>query len=94
MVTPKMCNISKTIDRRVKQGTTVNMWRLRLMRDSLNLIWGHMVQCAIFPILQFLKLCSSPNFHMISSKLYTRYPNHGAIQVVTFLAICQKLRKS
>ncbi len=27
------------------------------------------------------------------SKLYTRYHNHGAIQAITFLALCQKWKK-
>ena len=31
-------------------------------------------------------------FSFYSSKLYTRYPKHGAIQAITFLAICQKLK--
>ncbi len=47
------------------QGITVHVWRLLLMPDSLSLVWGHSVHFAKFPILQFLKLCSSPNFHPI-----------------------------
>ncbi len=60
------------------------------MLDSLSLVWGRSVHFAKFPILQFLKLCSNPNFHPI-------HPNflQGIIiiQAVPFLAICQKLQK-
>ncbi len=44
-------------------------------------------------ILQLLKLCFT-NLHPISSKLYTGYPNHGTIQAITFLGICQKVLKN
>ncbi len=56
------------------------------MPDSLSLFWGHSVHFAKLPIFQFLKLCSSPNFYPISSKLYTRYPNHRAVQAFGILA--------
>ena len=35
------------------------------MPDSSSLVWGHSVHVEKFPTLQFLKLCSSPNFHPI-----------------------------
>ncbi len=63
------------------------------MPDSLSLFWGHSVHFAKLPIFQFLKLCSSPNFYPISSKLYTRYPNHTAIRYYVFGSNCQKLQK-
>ena len=75
------------------QSTTMHIHRVLLMPDSLSLVWGHSVHFVNFPILQLLKLCSSPNFYLISSKRYTRYPNHGAIQAIIYLAICQKLQK-
>ncbi len=93
----KMWNISKTADRRVKRSkfgtgaTTVDKWRLPLMPDFLNLVWGPSVYSATFSIFPFLKLLSQ--FSSDSSRLYTRYPYHGAIQAFTFLAICQKLKK-
>ena len=72
------------------QGSIGHIWKVLLMPDSFSLVWGHSVHFAKFPILQFLKLCSSPNFHLI-------HPNfiQGIIiiQAVTFLAICQKLQK-
>ncbi len=43
------------------------------MPDSLSLVWGHLVHFAKFLILQFLKLCFSPNLYPISPKLYTKY---------------------
>ncbi len=55
---------------------TVHICRVLLTPDSLNLVWGHSVYFAKFPILQFFKLCSSPNFASDSSKLYTRCHNH------------------
>ncbi len=58
------------------------------MPDSLSLVWGHSVHLAKFPI--FLKLCSSPNFHLI-------HPNFMQgiiiIQSALFWAICQKMQK-
>ena len=43
-----------------------------------------------------LVLASSQNSapHPISFKLYTRYPNHGVIQAINFLAIFLKLKKN
>ncbi len=68
MGNPKMCNILKTADRRAKRtkfgtrGTTVHICRVLLMADPLNLAWDHSVHFAIFPILRFSKLYSSPIF--------------------------------
>ncbi len=98
---PKMWNILQTADRRAKgtniwdAGTTVHVWRLFLMPDYLSLVWGYLVHFAKFPILQFVKLCFSPNFHPISSKVYTSCPNHGAIQAtcITFFGDLPKLKK-
>ncbi len=62
-------NISKKSDRRAQgrkfgtRGTSVRIWMLLLMPDSLSLVWRHSVHFAKFPILQFLQFCSSPNFH-------------------------------
>ncbi len=68
----KIWNISKTADRRAKRLKigdsgyyTVHIWRLLLMPGSLTLVWGHSVHFAKFPILQFIKLFSSPNFRRI-----------------------------
>ncbi len=69
---PKMWNILKTADRGVKRmkfgtrGTTVHGVRIvLLMPNSLSLVLGLSVDFPKFPILPFLKLCSSPNFHPI-----------------------------
>ena len=71
-------------------GTTVPIGRVLLVPDSLSLVWGHSVHFAKFPILQFLKLCSSPNFHPI-------HPNFIQciiiIQGVTFLGDLPKIAK-
>ena len=68
---PKMWNISKTANGRANRRkfgtlcTTVYICWVLLIPDSLSLVWGHSVHFAKFPILQFLKLCSSPNFRPI-----------------------------
>ncbi len=67
------------------QSPTVHICRVLLMADSLSLILGKSVPFANFPILQFSKHYSLPNFHPISAKLYTRYHNHGTVQAITFL---------
>ncbi len=60
------------------------------MPDSLSLVWGHSVHFAKFPVLQFLKRCSSPNFHPIHPKFIQ---DILIIQAITFLlVICQKLQ--
>ncbi len=60
------------------------------MPSSLSLVWGHSVHFAKFPILQFLKLCSSPKFPPI-------HPNFMQgiliIQAIACLVICQKFLK-
>ncbi len=62
---PKMWNILKMADRGAKgwkfgtQGTTVHICRVFLMRDSLSLVWGHLVHFATFLILRFSKLATS-----------------------------------
>ena len=62
----------------------MHIWKVRLMPDSLILFWGQ------FLILPFLKLHSSPNFHLI-------HPNFIEciiiIEAVTFWAIGQNLQK-
>ncbi len=64
--------------------------RVFLMPYSLSLVWGHLVHFAKFPILQFLKLCSSPNFHpnFIQGSIIL-----GQCRLLLFGAICQKLKK-
>ncbi len=49
-----MWNISKTADCRAKQtcgtrGTTVHIYAVLLMPDSLSLVWGHSVHFAKLP---------------------------------------------
>ncbi len=90
---PKMCSISKTDDCRVNQ---TKIWdsgyyicRLLLMPDSLNLVWGHSVHFAKFPIFTIFKT-SSHNFHPIHPKLYARYPNHGQCRLLLFLQSAKK----
>ena len=73
-------------------GTTVHTWRLLLMPDFLSLVWGHSEHFAKFIILPFLKLLLS-QYSSNSSQLYIRYPNHGSIQAIPFLAICHKWKK-
>ncbi len=72
------------------RGCTVHICKLFLMPDSSSLVLSRSVHFAKFSILQFLKVCSSPNFHSI-------HPNFIQciiiIQAVTFFAICQKLQK-
>ncbi len=75
------------------RGATAHIYRVLFMADSLSLIWGHSMHFAKSPILRFSKHYSSPNFHPILSKIYSRHHIHGAIQAITFLAICQKLKK-
>ena len=96
----KMWNFWKTADSRAKRTKlwvwthyTVHIQRVLLMPDSLSLVWGYSVHFT--KIFNFtIKLCCSPNFYPISSKLYTSYPNHRATQVITsFLAIFQKIQK-
>ena len=79
--------------KRIKFGTrgpTVHICKVLLMPDSLSLVWGHLVHFAKFPSLQFLKLCSSPNFRPI-------HPNfiQGIIitQAVTFYGDLPKIAK-
>ncbi len=85
MVKLKMRNISKKANRRAKgkkiwdSGPVVHIWKVLFMPDSLGLVWGHSVHFAKFPILQFLKLLSSPNFHLIHPNFiqcYTMYIYH------------------
>ncbi len=59
----------------------------RSVPDSLSLVWGHSVH---FAILQFLKLCFSPNFHQIHQNFIQCII---IIQAITFLVICRKLQK-
>ena len=67
---PKMWSMLNMADRRAKRTKIwepryySRIWWLLLMPD-LSLVWGHSVHFAKFPILQFLKLCSSPNFYQI-----------------------------
>ncbi len=95
---PKMWNISKTADPRVKrgrkfgtQGTTMNIWRWRFWSPILW-VWfgGNSVHFAKFPILQFLKICSSPNFHSIHSNFVQAILIMGQYRLLLFLTICQK----
>ena len=87
-----MWTISKAADRRTKR---TKIWDSGyysegyLMPDSLSLVWGHSAHFAKFPILQFLNICSSPNFHPIHPKFIQGIL---IIQAVTFLMICQALK--
>ncbi len=70
----KRLSISKTADRRAKR---TKIWdsgyynaRLEDTFDARFLEFGLGSFSAKCPILQFSKLCSSLNFHPISSKLY------------------------
>ena len=91
-----MWNISKKTNRRVKRkkiwvsGSYSAYAGVLFMPDSLNLVWGHSVNFAKFPILPFLK--HLPIFIRFHPNLY-KVPNYGAIQAITFLAFCQKLQK-
>ena len=74
---PKMWNISKTADRIVKRmkiwesgNYSAHMYRGLLMPDSLILAWGYSVHFTNF---QFSTLYSSPNFHLISTKLHCKW---------------------
>ena len=57
------------------------------MPECLSLVWGH---SWYFAILQFLKLFSSPNFHPIHLHFIQSIL---IIQAITFLVICQKIKK-
>ncbi len=61
------------------RGNTVHACRVLLMPDSLKLVWGHSVQFSKFPILQFSKYYSFNSFHLVSTKLHTKYNNRGLI---------------
>ena len=85
------------VDRRGKRTKIWDSWyysaHIKVTFDARILEFGLGPFGAKFPVLQFLKLCSSPDIHPVSSKLYTTYPNHGAIVyrlLPFFLAICRK----
>ncbi len=61
------------------RGTTVHIYRVLLMPHSLNLVWGHSVHLPKLPVLQFSKLYSSPNFHLVLTKLYSNYVGYEGI---------------
>ncbi len=81
-----MWNISKMADHRAKQPKMWDSGSYSACRVLLSFVWGYSVQFAKFPILQFLKLCSSPNFHPIHQNFI-----QAIIQAITFWAICPKL---
>ena len=96
---PKMWNISKTADRRAKwtkiwvsgyySAHSEGTFHARFLEFVLG-SFGAFCKISNFTI---LKLCSSPNFYLISSKLYTRYPNHSVIQAITFFGDLPKIQK-
>ena len=65
------------------RGTTVHIYRVLLMPNSLSLVWGHSVHFAKFPMLRFSKAYCSPSFRLISTKFYYKYGGHKGIQAVT-----------
>ncbi len=100
---PKMWYILKTADRRAKRR---KMWdsgyysthievsfNARLLDFGLG-SFGALYKISNFTIgeEQSFKSLLLSQFSSVSSKLYTRYPNHGSIQAITFLSVCQKLK--
>ena len=61
------------------------------MPNSLNLVCGHSLHFAKFPILQFSKGYCSHIFHSISSKL-CQYVGHEGIQAVTVFGDLPKFK--
>ena len=55
------------------RGTTVHIYMVLLMPDSLSLVWGHSVHFAKFPMLRFSKGYCSHSFYSISTKFYCKY---------------------
>ena len=83
----EMWTILKTADRRAKRTKiwgsgyysvdAKGTFDARFLEFGLG-SFGALSNFAIFNVFQF---------HLISSKLYTRHPNHGAIQAITFFTI-------
>ncbi len=65
------------------RGTTVNIYKVHLMPDSLSLVWGHSMHLAKFHMLKFSKGYCSYSFNSISTKLYCKYVGHDGIQAAT-----------
>ncbi len=93
---PKMWNISKTLDHRAKlnvgtRGTTVHIestFDARFLEFGL----GHSVHFAKISDFTIFKILLISQFSSDFIQLYTIYPNHGAVQAITFLTICQKFK--
>ena len=62
----------------------------QFLEFGLGVIWCSLCKISNFTIFKPLLLSQ---FSFDSFKLYTKYPNHGAVQALTFLAICQTLKK-
>ncbi len=83
----------------VEQNKSLELWVLgnTYVRYLwlISRVWFGVIWCTLqnFQFYRFSKHCPSPNFHPVSSKLYTRYHNHGPIQVVTFLGNLAKITK-
>ena len=92
MEKPKMWNISKTGDPRVKR---MKFWDSEYysahMQGTFD-AWFFEICLGPFHS-EFSKHGCTPNFHSISSKLYTRYPNHGATQAITFWRSAKSYKK-
>ncbi len=94
-----MWNISKTADRRAKRTKKCDSGyygtHMEVTVDALFLEFGLGSFSALYKISNFtiFKTLVLSKFSSDSSELFTKYPNHGAIQAITFLVICQKLRK-
>ncbi len=91
-----MWNILKTADRRAKQmkfgtrGPKKSICRVIFGSGHLSSVWGHSVHFAIFPMLRFSKGHCPHGFRPISTNFYGQHGNQGGIQLLHFLAICQK----
>ncbi len=91
---PKMWNISKTADRRVKwpniwesgfySADMYSTFHAPFFEFGLNLVWGHSGHFAKFPILRFSRHYSFNSLHQNSTKRHTKYYNLGLIWAITF----------
>ena len=93
---PKMCNILKTTGRRAKQTKIWASWYYSAHSEGgfhARFLEFGLGSFGAFCKISNFTICSSPNFYLISSKLYTRYPNHGAVEAVTVLGDLPKIIK-